>query len=101
MSEYQQLKSRLASGWNTWNTRSVLSHVQLPSGFSINLGVKEYKNGDYLKEALVGRLESESEQVHPGFRSFDGSYTELHLEWKGIKLLTYSNGSGLTPKPFE
>ena len=90
MSEYQKLKSRLASGWNTWNTRSVLSHVQLPSGFSINLGVKEYKNGDYLKEALVGRLDDESEQVHPGLRSFDGSYTELHLEWKGIKLFIQS-----------
>ncbi|MBT2659027.1 hypothetical protein J7E81_28045 [Bacillus sp. ISL-18] len=90
MSEYEKLKNRLASGWNTWNTRSVLSHVQLPSGFSINLGIKEYKNGDYLKEALVGRIDSESEQVHPGLRSFDGSYTELHLEWKGIKLFIQS-----------
>ena len=90
MSEYKKLKNRLASGWNTWNTRSVLSHVQLPSGFSINLGVKEYRNGDYLKEALVGRLDTESEQVHPGLRSFDGSYTELRLKWKGIELFIQS-----------
>jgi putative isomerase len=90
MSEYKKLKNRLASGWNTWNTRSVLSHVLLPSGFSINLGLKEYKDGNYLKEVLVGRLDSESEKVHPGLRSFDGSYTELHLEWKGITLFIQS-----------
>ena len=30
--EYQEIRERLAQGWNTWNTRSVLSHVLLPEG---------------------------------------------------------------------
>ena len=45
MHEYAELKSQLARGWNTWNTRSVLSHVLLPEGFAVNLGFKEYAGG--------------------------------------------------------
>jgi hypothetical protein len=29
MTEYQALQHKLAQGWNTWNTLSVLSHVLL------------------------------------------------------------------------
>jgi hypothetical protein len=54
MTPYDELKQRLAHGWNTWNTRSVLSHVLLPSGFALNLCLKEYADGQYLKEALIG-----------------------------------------------
>jgi putative isomerase len=54
--EYQSLQRRLASGWNTWNTRSVLSHVRLPDGAAINLGIKEYASGFHLREALIGRF---------------------------------------------
>ncbi len=35
MSEYNQLRAELARGWNTWITRSVLSHVLLPDGLAI------------------------------------------------------------------
>lgn len=86
MNEYEQIKSILMTGWNTWNTRSVLSHVLLQSGIAVNLGVKEYTSGAYLKESLIGRLESWAEQVIPGMRTYDGSYTELTLCWKQIEL---------------
>ena len=36
---YQALQDSLAQGWNTWNTRSVLSHVLLPEGIALNLGL--------------------------------------------------------------
>ncbi len=45
MNEYEALKKSLAVGWNTWNTRSVLSHVLLPEAFALNLGIKEYSAG--------------------------------------------------------
>lgn len=45
--QYQQLKKELASGWNTWNTRSVLSHVLLPQAFAINLEVQDGKSKKY------------------------------------------------------
>lgn len=83
MNPYTELKQRLATGWNTWNTRSVLSHVLLPEGIAINLGFKHYAGGDYLKEALIGRQGEYDEKIHPGLRSYDGSYTELRIDWKG------------------
>ena len=83
MSHYTDLKRRLAAGWNTWNTRSVLSHVHLPEGIAINLGFKHYAGGDYLKEALIGRRGQWDEQIHPGLRTYDGRYTDLRIDWKG------------------
>ncbi len=94
MSEYQELKHRLARGWNTWNTRSVLSHVLLPEGFALNLGFREYAGRRYLKEALIGRRDPEDEQIIPGLRSYDGRYTELTLAWRGIEMFIQSATDG-------
>jgi len=98
VSEYDNLKSRLAQGWNTWNTLSVLSHVLLPDGFALNLGVKEYPSGAVLRQALIGRKDQSEEQVHPGRRTRDGSYTSLNLKWKGVDLdvETAKDGDDLT-----
>ncbi|MCM3439326.1 MGH1-like glycoside hydrolase domain-containing protein [Metabacillus halosaccharovorans] len=84
---YQTLKENLAKGWNTWNTRSVLSHVLLPEGFAINLGIKEYSQGAYLKEALIGRQNEGAETVIPSYHAYDGAYTSLKVLWKGIELI--------------
>ena len=83
MNSYASLKQKLAAGWNTWNTRSVLSHVLLPEGVAINLGFKHYAGGDYLKEGLIGRRGEWDERIHPGVRTYDGRYTELRIDWKG------------------
>ena len=53
--EKSKLNSRLAKGWNTWNTRSVLSFVLLPEYYSIDLMLQDKKTGAILKEALIGR----------------------------------------------
>lgn len=85
--QYCALKQRLARGWNTWNTNSVLSHVLLPAGIALNFGIKEYTGGAFLHDALIGRQGDEVERIHPGPRTFDGAYTELLVQWKGIELL--------------
>lgn len=90
MSNYNLLKESLAKGWNTWNTRSVLSHLLLPEGFAVNLGIKEYSEGAYLKEALIGRMEEGVENVIPGPHAYDGSYTQLKVLWKGIEVVVES-----------
>jgi putative isomerase len=109
MGAYDDLKKRLARGWNTWNARSVLSHVLLPEGFALNLGLKEYQSGRYLKESLIGRFQPPLdpvlayrggeyvEKVRPGIHAYDGSITELRLEWRGIVLdiSTATTGSDL------
>jgi putative isomerase len=84
VTEYARLQKNLASGWNTWNTRSVLAHVLLPQGFSVCLGFKESRDLAYLREALVGRPRQDEEQVVPGPRSPDGYYTELTIHWHGL-----------------
>ncbi|MCB0284949.1 MAG: hypothetical protein KDF60_20380, partial [Calditrichaeota bacterium] len=84
--QYSQLQQNLCKGWNTWNIHSVLSHVLLPQGIAINLGIKEYADGSYLKEALIGRSGNDQEEILPGPRSYDGSYSELIIKWQKIEL---------------
>lgn len=48
--EYKELNSRLCKGWNTWDTRSVLSHVLLPESLAINLQLVNHQSGDRLKD---------------------------------------------------
>ena len=91
---YTALKARLARGWNTWNTRSVLSHVLLPEGVALNLGIKDYASRGYLKEALIGRKDLNQEQIFPGIRTYDGAYTELRLQWQGLDLTVQSAVDG-------
>jgi len=89
--ELESLGTELAKGWNTWNTHSVLSHVLLPEGFAINLQLQDGQSGDVLEEALIGRSEFDSmEHVTPGHHAFDGSYTELELEWRNIHVRVQS-----------
>ena len=84
-SEWAAMKARLSQGWNTWDTRSVLSHVLLPEGFSISLQLVSHQTGDTLEEALIGRSDhGTKERIIPGPHAWDGSYTELVVEWQGI-----------------
>lgn len=77
------LRDELATGWNTWNNRSVTSYVHLPSGFALNLAFKQHaKNQErYLKEALIGRASPKAEKVFPEGHLPNGAYTSLVLKW--------------------
>lgn len=76
----------LKKGWNTWNVRSVLSHVCLPEGFAISLGIKTYTTGRCLREALIGRKGEKEEKIIPGEHAYDGSFTSLELEWSDARI---------------
>ena len=84
--EYQQIKKKLSSGWNTWNSRSVLSYVLLPECFAINLAFKQHYwlEEVYLKEALIGRYGKYAENVRPGPHTFNGSYSQLEIKWEQL-----------------
>ncbi|MDT8391394.1 MAG: trehalase family glycosidase [Lentisphaeria bacterium] len=71
----------LKNGWNTWNVRSVTSHVCLPEAFAISLGFKVYNSGRCLREILIGRAGKMDEKVVPGPHAYDGSYTSLEVTW--------------------
>lgn len=90
--EYTRLQHRLAQGWNTWNTHSVLSQVLLPEGLAINITLRTSALSSelYLPNALIGRLEPGAEQIVPGPHSYDGSYSELELTWQGDRVRVQS-----------
>ena len=83
---YNEMQRKLASGWNTWNTRSVLSHVYLPQCFTVNLELHDSRSDSTLKEAFIGRRGKDAEKVTPGPHAYNGSYTELTVDWKNIEV---------------
>jgi putative isomerase len=95
--QYLQVQERLARGWNTWDANSVTTHVLLPYGLAIHIGMKHNTtvSGDaFLENTLIGRLEPGAEQVTPGPHSWNGSYTDLSVEWKGHKWRVQSAHDG-------
>jgi hypothetical protein len=81
--EYLNIRNRTAKGWNTWNTRSMLSHVLLPECLAVNIELKQpHKNQElYLKEALLAKKGERPETIVPGAHAWDGSYTSLRILW--------------------
>jgi len=105
---YQQVQKRLAAGWNTWDVHSVTTQVLLPDGLAIHVGLKHNStlySDAFLGDALIGRQTPGAEQVFPGPHSWEGSYTDLRLSWKGhdLRLQRAHDGGNLvmlaTPLP--
>jgi len=84
--EYVKVKSGLAAGWSTWDSRSVVAQVLLPECFSVGLAFKQVRwlEEGYLARALVGRREKGAEKVRPGLRALDGSFSELEIRWEEL-----------------
>jgi putative isomerase len=83
---YQDVQRRLARGWNTWDVHGVMTHVLLPAGLAIHIGLKHNTTlwGDaFLPDALIGRMGHDAEEVFPGPHAWDGGYTDLRVSWKG------------------
>lgn len=107
--DYAEMKRGYLRGWQTWNVRSVLSHVHMPDGLALNIALKEYRDGGYLKETLIGRFANPNEPdatetVLPGLHTADSSYTALEVRWRGLAIEVESTVEGddllllVTPK---
>ena len=83
---YDLLKQQTNMGWNTWNTKNVLSYSHLPEGFTINLCLKDFCAETVLRESLVGRFGEYEEKIFPGARSYDGSCSQLNLKYRETEL---------------
>ena len=99
-SEYEGVQQRLARGWNTWDVHSVATQVLLPEGLAIHVGMKHSTSLDddrFLGDALIGRMDQGAEVVTPGPHSWDGSYTDLRIDWKGEswRIQSAHNGNDL------
>ncbi|HEX5026585.1 MAG TPA: hypothetical protein VFV68_15000, partial [Agriterribacter sp.] len=93
--EYKALQRTMATGWNTWYNNSVVSHVLLPEGFSINLCVTRPGDPEYVKEVFKSAdIQQRPEKVRLGLRADDGSYTSMVLQYRGEELTVQSAGDG-------
>ena len=97
--QYENIQKQLATGWNTFNTHSVISHVKLPEGLAINLRFKNnvISGNRFLHESYFSEKDPRPEHVVPGYHAWDGSYTELTIDWEGgqYKVETASEGDDL------
>jgi hypothetical protein len=96
-SEYAAVQKSLAEGWNTWDVYSVGAQVLLPEGFTIRVGLKNNSalNSDaFLSDIQIGRRGKDEEDVVPGPHTWNGSYTELRLSWRGHELLLQTAHDG-------
>jgi hypothetical protein len=78
----------------------VTTQVLLPDGLAIHVGLKHNStlySDAFLGDALIGRQTPGAEQVFPGPHSWEGSYTDLRLSWKGhdLRLQTAHDGGNL------
>lgn len=92
--EYAETQRRLATGWNTWDTRSVLTQVLLPHGIGLQLGLKEYYRGTTLRSAQIGRTGVDDETVTLGPHAIDGAYTSVTLGWQGVEISVQTAHTG-------
>ncbi len=85
--KYKAVQTKLQTGWGTFNHKSVFSHVLLPEGFAMNIGIKLHHNNvdNYLKEAFISSRGPRPEKITPGYKAYDGSYSDLTVEWNGMK----------------
>lgn len=94
--DYAAVQGRLARGWNTWNTNSVFSHVLLPEGLSVSVGLHSISlyQGRYLSLAQAGGTAKDEVQVSMGLHALDGSYSDLTVAWRGMRVRIQGAHSG-------
>ena len=88
--QYRNMQRQLATGWNTWDTRSVLTQVLLPYGAAIDLNLAD-NEGNRINTFRIGG----EPLMFPGSHAYDGSYTDVSLDWKGHKLRVQTASEGL------
>jgi len=81
---YANLKKQFLKGWNTWDNRSVLTHVLLPEGLALQFCLEDNESGHVIKHAFTGNSVPGSEKIRTLAHEPDGSYTALDLTWKKI-----------------
>lgn len=78
-SKYQALVDSQLQGWNTYNTRSTLSFVNMPSCFSINIGFKDYTNKEILTESIPGFDHEDFDKERSILKLWDVSLNGLYV----------------------
>ena len=97
----KQLQKKLKQGWNTWDVRSLTSHVFLPDNFALRFAVMDAATRTYVAD--FGWPEVERFGPH----AIDGSYTCIDLKTgaHSLRIETAADGRKfaalVTPKSQE
>ncbi|MFP4547827.1 MAG: hypothetical protein ACLFQM_06815, partial [Fidelibacterota bacterium] len=94
LEKYQQLSASITSGWNTWDNRSILSHVLLPEGLAFQLIIEDTLNNKHLPIAFTGNHVDGSEKVRTLAHTPDGAYTDFYLQWQDFGMQVQSVAFG-------
>jgi hypothetical protein len=89
------MQHNTASGWNTWDTRSVLRHVLLPHGVAVDIHFAT-PDGKRVDRFFIGDRKEGSAQMRPGAHSYNGYYTDISASWNGLNLRIESGADSLT-----
>lgn len=94
MQRYEKMQRELATGWNTWDVRSVLTHVYLPWAFALDVQIED-SAGQRWRRFRIGDRAKDAPLLRPGHHAYDGSYTSLGVSWHGMQLQVESASEGL------
>lgn len=94
-----EIKNKLFQGFQTWDSTSVLSHILMPYGLSLRLGFKDYafvyNNVSVLRNVIFGEVHDDGREIlTPGLRSYDGTYTEVKVDFTGISAMVRTAANG-------
>ncbi|GHV09902.1 hypothetical protein FACS1894162_1650 [Bacteroidia bacterium] len=90
---YNRMQQKLSTGWNTWDTHSVLTHVLLPSAIAVDLNLTDARD-KRIDIFQIGDRAENAPLMRPGNHTYDGAYTDISLEWNGLKLRVQSAAEG-------
>ncbi len=79
-------RENLLQGWNTWDNRSILSHVYLPDELGLVMQIRDGMSGKILPIAFTGNRSEGAEKVETIAHTPDGSFTDFMLHWQGIDI---------------
>lgn len=88
----EKITKNALKGWNNWENRHVFTWVDMPDGLALKLlfRTRELQKHPYwLTETWVSNKESKTKYVFdnnltPIAKTYDGSYAEYILEWRGM-----------------
>lgn len=91
--EYTQIKRQLQRGWNTWDTRSIMTEVYVEEKLGVRLSLVD-SGGKENDEIRVGYLDADAAVVHPYDHSYDGTYAEADVSWHDINVKMRCSAEG-------
>lgn len=100
VSNNDALQRKLLQGWNTWCNPNLTTQVKMPEGISLSILFRSKRQWPYwmtMNYVAGPKHDNIAEKITPYAHAYDGSYTELVLEWAGLKanVITAHDGKNL------